>query len=152
MLDDNHYEQATAYSRWHLTTAGYVRSNSGGGIPHSKRQIFLHEIVIGPCPAGLECDHRDSDRLNYQQSNLHYISRSQNQRKKLGLLPNNTSGYRGVVWMNCRGYSYWNARIKVNGKQISLGYFKDPVLAAKRYDEAARLYHGEFATLNFKEN
>jgi hypothetical protein len=43
----------------------------------------------------------------------------------------------------------WRAQIMLNGRLIHLGYFTDPVEAAKAYDEAARKYHGEFASLNF---
>jgi hypothetical protein len=45
----------------------------------------------------------------------------------------------------------WRARIRVNGKRISLGLFKDEIEAAKAYDRAARKYHGEFASLNFPD-
>lgn len=61
----------------------------------------------------------------------------------------NRSGYRGVSWYKSR--SCWVASIKGDGRPITLGYFADPVEAARVYDVAARRYHGVRARLNFPE-
>jgi hypothetical protein len=57
----------------------------------------------------------------------------------------NTSGYKGVQKSRKR----WIARIMVNGKHIGLGTFDAPEEAARAYDRAAKLYHGDFAVPNF---
>lgn len=54
------------------------------------------------------------------------------------------SGYRGVGRRNGR----WVAVIYV-GRKIRLGYFDDIKSAALAYDEAAKMYRGERAILNF---
>jgi hypothetical protein len=41
------------------------------------------------------------------------------------------------------------AQIGINRKVIYLGCFKKEIDAAKAYDEGAKKYHGEFASLNF---
>jgi hypothetical protein len=38
----------------------------------------------------------------------------------------------------------------VNGKTHTVGYFTDEVEAAKAYDEAAEIHHGDFAALNLE--
>jgi len=43
----------------------------------------------------------------------------------------------------------WRARIRVNGKRIYLGSFKNEIDAAKAYDDAAQKHHAEYASLNF---
>lgn len=43
--------------------------------------------------------------------------------------------YRGVCWH--KSSKTWTAMIKINNKNSTLGYFKDEIEAAQRYDEAA---------------
>lgn len=57
------------------------------------------------------------------------------------------SRYHGVCWDKRR--QKWMAKIKTNGTHHNLGRFTDEIEAAKAYDNAARLYHGERAKLNF---
>ena len=59
---------------------------------------------------------------------------------------NNKSGFRGVSWdkVQCR----WVAQIKVNKRHIHLDRFDDEIKAARAYNEAAKTYFGEFASLN----
>jgi hypothetical protein len=95
-----------------------------------------------------EIDHKDRDTLNNQIENLRPATRSQNTMNQ-GLRSNNTSGYKGVCFdRSCGRYS---SRISCRKQKFHLGYFNDPVIAAKAYDVAAKHYHGNFAVLNFPE-
>jgi hypothetical protein len=58
-----------------------------------------------------------------------------------------TSDFRGVSFHRPSGK--WRARIKVGTQEVRLGYHATEQDAARRYDEAARHYHGEHAWLNF---
>jgi hypothetical protein len=60
-----------------------------------------------------------------------------------GLQSNNKSGFKGVRWYKSR--SKWKAEIKVNYKNICLGYFVDLEEAVAAYAAAAEKYNGEFA-------
>lgn len=84
------------------------------------------------------------DGLDNRRKNLRKATPTQ---QAINSLRVNLTGYRGV-WRvaNRPGYA---VGIRVAGKAEYLGYFKDKIQAAKAYDEAAKLYHGEFAVLNF---
>ena len=72
---------------------------------------------------------------------------AQNTRNRAKYSTAASSKYKGV----CRNKAInrWQAKICWNRKQIYLGCFTDEVEAAKAYDQAARQYHGAFASLNF---
>lgn len=123
--------------RWLITANGYVLGGS---------RFLLHRFLLLP-PAGVLVDHRDGDRLNCRRSNLRladHLQNARNMRKRRG-----QSGYRGVYRHGTSGL--WCARIRAGKERSSrlIGYFKDPALAARAYDEAAIRLHGEFAVLNF---
>lgn len=61
---------------------------------------------------------------------------------------NNTSGYKGVSWH--KGVKKWTAQIRCSGKGRHIGYYADPISAARAYDrEAIRLFGRENSILNF---
>ncbi len=89
----------------------------------------------------------DRNSLNLTRTNLRIATHNQilTSRKPW---KKNITGYRGV--MNTK-YKTYRASISINGTKLHLGHFKTAVEAAKRYDEAAKQYFGEFASLNFPE-
>lgn len=90
------------------------------------------------------------DRINtygdYSPQNCRFISRKHNSWNKRKY-KNNKSGFKGVSF--CKEKNLWDTRIFVNGKTHFIGRFTNKLIAAKLYDDAARKYFGEFATLNF---
>ena len=57
--------------------------------------------------------------------------------------------YRGVYYL--KSLKKYYVQIEANGKRRYFGQFTDEITAARAYDEAAKKYHGEFASLNFKK-
>jgi len=60
-----------------------------------------------------------------------------------------SSKYKGVSYH--AGQRKWCAAIRVNGQYKYFGLFHDEIEAAKAYDNAARKFHGIFASLNFPD-
>lgn len=146
LVDDADYEWLMQW-KWHFGASGYaIRCVRKGG----RQTIRLHRIIIN-APNGMEVDHINRDRLDCRRSNLRVVSRAQNQhnagkhtRKNQGAC---SSQYKGVSWRKAR--KVWVAGIGLNRKWIYLGFFNSEIEAARAYDDAACIYHGDFARLNF---
>lgn len=110
-------------------------------------ELYVHNLVLPP-EEGFEVDHIDGRVLNAQRANLRQATRRQNS-QNTSLRSNNASGYKGVSWDKEHGK--WYAKIKANGKQRNLGRFTSVLKAAQAYDDAARIYFGEFARFNFPQ-
>lgn len=124
----------------------YAKRNIGTW-PVSNKTILMHREITNAL-GGMQVDHIDGNGLNNQLHNLRLATDSQNKANR-GKQRNNKSGYKGVSW-DSRARK-WNAQIQVNRRCVHLGYFTDPIEAARAYDAAAPEYFGEFARLNFQE-
>ncbi len=102
-------------------------------------------------PAGrkMQIDHIDGNGLNNQKSNLRWCTYSENA-MNAHKNRNGSSNYKGVDLQ--RKTKLWRCRIKINYIEIHGGYFRNEIDAAKKYDEMAIKYFGEFAKLNFKKS
>ncbi len=150
-LDDEDYEWAKKF-KWNISN-GYAKR-------YENRKGILMAREIMNFPAGMDVDHIDRNRLNNRRSNLRVATKTQNAKNKTSL-EGSTSKYLGVHLNVAKctrvtkkygmkqyiSYS-WRARICTNKKYVHLGYFKTESLAALAYNEAAKKYHGEFASLN----
>jgi hypothetical protein len=117
--------------------------------------VFMHRQIMGAPSFGLAqggqgkvIDHRNREGLDNRKSNLRLATRSQNNCNR-GRLKDGSSKYRGVSRSKKR--RKWRAGINYNGIYKHLGFFENEEDAARAYDEAAEIYHGEFATLNFPQ-
>lgn len=105
-------------------TKGYLLGHIFGRLLLSHRVIWA--MVTGAWPTD-KIDHEDHDSSNNRWNNLREASQLENLRNQ-SLRPSNKSGVTGVHW-NKRDKK-WEARIRVSGQQIFLGYFDDISLAA----------------------
>jgi len=114
-----------------------------------RQWIYLHAevwtLLHGPVPEGYMIDHIDGKTLRATNDNLRLVTHSQNsmnRRKRAGC----SSRFKGVNWHTV--HHLWRARIKVNGKECSLGYYKQEEDAAIAYNEAALKFFGRYARFN----
>ena len=145
LVDDKDFEYLSQY-KWCFNSNGYAVTNESF---MGKRKLFLmHRLILGALSEDKiqRVDHKDMNKLNNQKINLRFADKSQNAANRL-INKNNISGYKGVSW-NKRD-KRWQAKIGINGKQLYLGEFKDPIKAAKNYDFTALKYFGKFARINF---
>lgn len=119
---------------------GYGRLSNKKGSTFAHRIAF--EIFFGPIPDGRELDHVCRNRACANPWHLRLATHSENLRNTVAKA-NSKSGLKGVSWHKVSGK--WAARIMVNRKMISLGYFHDPLEAHRAYCDAAKTVHGEFS-------
>jgi len=120
-------------------TSGTQRCYAMSGHRRYGTYVKLHRLIMH-APDGHEIDHVSGDTLDNRRANLRVATRSQNvanqKRRK-----DNASGFKGVRWQGNR----CEARIRVNGQLMHLGYFCGPKEAHAAYVAAARQAFGEFA-------
>lgn len=113
---------------------GYVQMGIG------KRKLKAHRLawlyVYGEWPS-LDIDHINGVRSDNRIANLRVVSKSQNQRNRFAVQKNNTTGFHGVS----RFQNYYRARIRVAGRELHLGLYRTPELAAEAYLKAKEKYH-----------
>ncbi|MHC4109652.1 MAG: AP2/ERF family transcription factor [Planctomycetota bacterium] len=135
--------------RWYCNKrphTSYAIRNAGEGA--ERRKVLMHR-EIARTPRHLVCDHINRQGLDNRKQNLRNCTKRENNLNQAGHR-GSVSKYKGVYWKKREGR--WAACIKSEGKKRHLGYFDSETEAAKGYDEAARKYHKEFASLNFPQS
>ena len=127
----SHFRSVQASAAWHRKYAGmpagtkatnragktYRYLHCFGRVILAHRMAFLY--VTGRLPTMI--DHIDGDGTNNKWRNLREVRGSAENNKNQRLRSDNTSGYVGVIWF--KPAKKWKARITVDGKHKSLGYF-----------------------------
>lgn len=122
-VDDEDYQRLSVHN-YTRATKGAVFTSIGGCTMHLTQ--LIHGKLIGHV-----VDHIDRNKLNFQRSNLRFVTNAENSANQ-GVRITNTSGFKGVSWNNMG--RYWQARLTVQGHlHKSLGH-ETPVSAALAYD------------------
>ena len=152
------YNKETGDLTWNSTRQGpYAKKGAVAGglnddgykvISH-KRQLFLTHRLIwfmvhGEIPDTI--DHKNHIKTDNRLCNLRAATQSENSKNRSSRR-GSTSKFLGVNWNAAR--KKWRSSIKISGKQIHLGSFDCEKSAARAYDKAAIMAHGEFANPNF---
>lgn len=125
-----------------------LRTEKGYGLMRSIYGTRAHTYgwgrVNGAVPKGLLLDHfKGCDTACCNPDHLRLATRSENGSHRIGLSANNTSGYRGVVWVE--RLNKWLARCNKNGKQYYGGIYDDKELANEAATRLRKEVFGEFA-------
>jgi len=150
------FKSERARNSWNTRYAGNpaLTADSGHGYligcvlnQMQKAHRVIWAMQTGAWPTD-EVDHINRNRSDNRWANLRQATRSENMRN-VSSDPKSKSQYLGVSWYAAK--QKWQAQISAGAWRKTIGRFDDEVSAARAYDAAARLYHGEFANLNFSE-
>jgi len=131
----------TGYQSGSIGTNGYRTIRIKGKNYYAHRIAYLMHYNKMPD----RIDHCNQCRSDNRIINLRSCSHAENLRN-VGPSKRNKSGYKGVVWHKTGGK--WLAQLVYNGKNIYLGLHICKHEAARHYNLAARMYHGNFAYTN----
>ena len=135
LIDLEDWNRAKVFT-WYENN-GYAFSNQ------LRKTISLHRFIMKRDKGEtVQVDHIFHNTLDNRKSQLRICSVSENQMNKV-MQKNNTSGIVGVVYYKIT--QKWRANIRVNDKQINLGYFHTIKEAIKARLDAEKIYQGEFA-------
>lgn len=150
LIDDEDYALISKYT-W---SVNYVRGKwyalaYAGQKKGKVITVKMHRLIMDVLKTPkIHIDHKDQNGLNNQKVNLRKATIAENSRN-VGPNKRSTTGFKGVSLYTKNTMAGWYVvRVRYYDKNIFGGYFKDPVEAAKKYNEMAIKYHGEFAYQN----
>ncbi len=127
--------------------SGYVMKSGYRLLSVKKKRLYAHRVIwcmmTGIWPS-VEIDHINQNKSDNRWSNLRLATRQQNARHQ-NITAKNTSGFKGVSFH--KRTNTWRADIFVDGRQVSLGHFNKPEVAADAYRAAALQNFGAFASV-----
>ena len=149
LVDEELYEELNEYI-WSLGTRGYIQYTSHKSITNKITAYGrrMHRIIMQISDRNILIDHKNHKPWDNRTDNLRVASKNNNAHNRL---PNkkSVSQYKGVKWHKSMGR--WQITLNIDNEIIHGGSFDDEIMAAKRYDQLARIHHKEFAYLNFPE-
>lgn len=98
---------------------------------------IVYEYFNGEIASGFIVDHINNNINDNRIENLQLLTQKENTRKSRKI-QKKTSQYKGVSWR--KDIEKWRSTITVDAHQIHLGYFKEEILAARAYNDAACKY------------
>lgn len=141
LVDDEDYEELNAFP-WHVVEGYAMRHAKIADSEDKEYKQSMHRQIFGLSYGDPDIvDHWNLNRLDNQRNNLRRCNTSQNAANS-GLKSTNTSGFKGVYLYKRVGK--YLARIRKNGKRISLGYYDTAEEGYAAYRKAAAEIHGEF--------
>lgn len=121
-------------------------------IKYKKKAILLSRLIMGvENNNNVYVDHINGDTLDNRRSNLRICTFSENMKNRI-ISRSNRTGFKGVSVFKRGNTIKYVAKIQNNKVRKNLGYYKTAEEAAKRYDDEAKMLHGNFAKTNFKNN
>jgi hypothetical protein len=146
IVDDNMYDYLNQW-KWQASEQknGKFYAQRKIKVNSLRKCIMMHRLIVNNTDIKLHTDHINGITLDNRKINLRICTNSQNQMNKKVQI-NNKNGLKGVSFNKEK--KKYEVSITIKGNKIFLGYYFNPIDAAKAYNEAAIKYFGEFANLN----
>ena len=109
LVDDEDYDLLSKFT-WKVNTSGHIQTIRLG------KTILMHRLILGIDNPDVIVDHRDRTKTNCQKYNLRATDVKGNSRNRMST---GKSGHTGVYKVGNK----YRARIKVDGRNISLGNY-----------------------------
>lgn len=150
LIDTEDLPRLQEYRTWciNLPYGKQVKPYVIAGVKGSTKRATLHRMLMG-FPEGMVVDHKDGNTFNNKKENLRVVTQGENIEhcwkdnlskgsKRIKCTEDNPVG---VVWH--KRDKRWIARIKVDGKRIDIGRFKEKADAIHARQEAEKQYWSE---------
>lgn len=122
--------------------AGGIKGQGYGYIQYLKKMYSMSHLAwlhfYGKYPA-MYIDHINGDRFDNRIANLREATPAENVQNIRKAPSNSSHGFLGASFDKEK--NKWRARIRVNGKKISLGRYNTPEEASSAYIDAKRKHH-----------
>ncbi len=147
LIDDEDYHLIANRSVWVWTTPRHTSFYAFTSGANPKDGVRLHRLIMGVIDdLSVIVDHKNGNALDNRKCNLRVTSQSNNNKNAKKRKSARTSKFKGVHLHAAS--KKWKAQIQIDRKKISLGTFRTELEAAAAYNNAAKLYFGEFAVIN----
>lgn len=136
IIDLEDFELANSFpNKWYVKRSGKNHFYVAGitRVDNKQKVHYLHRLITS-CPAGKVVDHINHNTLDNRRENLRAVSTQINALNSRG---NRSVGRRKDI-------TKWRARIRVNGKEFHLGYFKTEEEALQARRKAEQIYFKGF--------
>ena len=143
IVDDDDYDFLMQW-KWyaHHRRQGKFYASRSDYVGYRKTVVVSMHRVINKTPDGAFTDHRNGDSLDNRKFNLRNSDSRGNAMNKSPWVAATSSQFKGVSWD--KKSAKWRAYIKVNYRNIHLGFFEEELAALAAYEARAALEFGEY--------
>lgn len=153
LFDDEDYELVSQIN-WKIVKSKEIDTSdvfyARGIVPkkifdkYGQNSVRMHRIIMS-AKKEEQIDHINHNGLDNRKANLRIATNSQ-QTANTRLQARSTTGFKGVTFKSKK--KLYISRIRIDGKLIGGGLFKNKYQAALKYNEMAIKYFGEYACIN----
>lgn len=134
LVDDNLYHDLNKRN-WYISVNAYATTSI------KRVNVYMHRLITN-AKKGDIVDHINRDELDNRKENLRIVTQSENTRNSK-ISKKNKSGHKGVSLQvmkkeDGKKYTYWQAQISIDGRNQTIGLYKDKLEAANAYIEKSK--------------